>query len=161
MRKLSKNRAWLEKKCLPKLTGTTLFVGIEKYTKDYHKLVKGKLHTVELNKKLAKYGSPHGHFTKNFMDFKPRRKYDNVVLFGLFGQTHSWTNKMWKIKKAHLHAHEMLKKGGNLISGHRCGVKISTIQWTAFFEDWVGGHCYLPLEIAVLDRQFIFWGGKT
>ena len=36
MKRLSKNRAWLEKKCLPKLTGMTLFVGIEKYTKDYH-----------------------------------------------------------------------------------------------------------------------------
>lgn len=160
MKRLSKNRKWLEKKCLPKLKGLTLFVGVEKYTKDYHKLVRGTMETIDLNRKLARYGSPHGHYKKNFVKFKAKRKYDNVVMFGLFGQGHSWTNNKNRIFRAHEHALRMLKARGNLISGHRAGVKISAKKWFYLFAVLGSDHNLKTKYIGLLDRQAVVWMKK-
>ena len=155
----SKNRQWLEKKCLPQLEGRTLFVGVEKYTKDYHKRVDGRFETIEINKKLAKYGSPHKHYTGDFLHHKALYKYDNVVLFGLFGQAHSATNEARRIHKIHKHAHQILRKKGSLISAHRCNKEISREYWQTYFRR-PPFNLYRVIKECVKERQYIWWGEK-
>ena len=159
MSKHSKNRQWLEKRLLPLLEDRTLFVGVERYTKDYHKIVSGTFETIDIRKSMAKYGSPHKHHIGDIVHFGSLYSYDNIIMFGLFGQGHSQTNNMKRILKIHQKMDSILANGGLLVSGHRCGAEISERKWRKFFKQDPMSTYKVEYE-NVLDRQYIWVGRK-
>lgn len=121
----ARDRVFLEKKYLPTLKGSVLYVGVGTFTAFYHKLVKNPelFHTLDALKKVAQYGSPYGHAICDLRDFEPQEEqYDHVALYGVFGfgpkadPPTVVTNKN-DLKKCLRAADSLLKPGGTLLIG--------------------------------------------
>lgn len=111
------DRYWLEK-FISTLNGSILYIGVEKYTTIYQSLVKDKkkFETIDIKPNYHQYGSSNKHYFGNFLDLKPYYKYDNIIMYGLFGYSHAKIKDVKLIDLMHKKASKLLNKNGILVT---------------------------------------------
>ena len=119
------DRKWLEGHYYPSLEGSVLQVGVARYTDFYHTLVKcpSQFITVDVNFEVAKYGSPYGHYIDSAQSFLSQtdKVFDNIVLYGIFGQKHTIIDKRQIMDIVDVSC-ENLRDGGTLLVGLDGGI---------------------------------------
>jgi hypothetical protein len=73
------------------LYGAVLFVGVREYNRGYHLLVPepARFETVDVDEKQARYGAPVHHIGTASCLVSDGRRFEHVVLYGLFGMKDS------------------------------------------------------------------------
>ena len=127
------DRIWLERDYLPSLKGAVLFVGVEGYTRYYHRLVRGRFATVDMRPEVAAFGSPGDHVVGDFRGLTCFGEFDHVVLYGLFGQPHSVLQSDSEIADCMRVARSLGREGAGIMIGCSTDTR-SSDEWRAFMS---------------------------
>jgi len=122
-RKYSDRRyIWLN--FLPQLEGVTLGVGCHEFNRlDHIALRNPKLYwTIDFDEHNSRYGSPHGHWTADFLTWTPPKQITNLLLFGVLGTPNNHSSYFdqylfGRDEELINRADQMLPIGGRLLIG--------------------------------------------
>jgi hypothetical protein len=159
-------RIYLEHDYLTKLSGKTLFVGVNYYTDFYHLLTKDpeNFETIDVDENRVYDGSPNKHYVGNILDFESQGYlYDNVCLFGVLGHADDW--EVIKHKDGIVQCIEKLdslvKPGGTLMLGpaNQC----FTFDWwdNEIYNSLNLFKKYSTIEKKKIDINYVWYGRKN
>jgi len=162
------DRLWIEGKYLPQLSGEVLYVGVNYYTDFYHELVKDPslFTTVDMDVKVAKYGSPYNHYVDNIEDFlEYADQYNHISVFGLFGCGHSVIKDRKVILGILNKCYDHVKDGGTIHFGTSTDilsvedsmdmVRSSNLKDAKILSSFTCKPSQIHSEV------FMFWGAKN
>jgi len=163
------DRLWIEKEYLPKLVGTVLYVGINYYTDFYHELVPNPntFVTVDLDPKVAQFGSPYGHYIDDVIHFLEtcNCRFNHISIFGLFGCGHSVVKDRTIILNILNKCYDNVTPGGTINFGTSTDT-FSVEDSHRFIGDSKLKHLspitsFVCKPSHIHSNVFMFWGAKS
>ena len=165
------DRDWLTKFYLPRLGGRILYIGVNDYTSEYHKLVEenSRFESLDVCGERSKHGqSSYRHYNLDLKDFHDEEGFDHVSMHGIHGFIgHEIKND--KIEEDIRKADGLVRQGGTLQVGPTC-TRLSDLDesfWHDFFRDNDTFVSYDTLWEGTVgwgngspDSNYIWWGKK-